>query len=109
MNRFIISVFSLVLSAGAVCAQTAQVKNAAKSAFRLTVYDSAGNESGTTSGVFTTADGECVGSWSALATASRAVVTDFNGNVYPVRTIIGVNELYDVSVSYTHLTLPTKA
>lgn len=96
MNRFIISVFSLVLSAGAVCAQTAQVKNAAKSAFRLTVYDSAGNESGTTSGVFTTADGECVGSWSALATASRAVVTDFNGNVYPVRTIIGVNELYDV-------------
>ena len=96
MKRFVIPVFSLMLAVGGVHAQTAQVKNAAKSTFRLTVYDSMGNPTSNTCGVFTSADGEAVGTWSALATAARAEVTDANGKTYAVRSIVGANELYDV-------------
>lgn len=96
MKRFVIPVFSLMLAVGGIHAQSAQVKNVAKSTFRLTVYDSMGNPTSNTCGVFTTADGEAVGSWSALATAARAEVTDFNGKTYAVRSIVGASELYDV-------------
>ena len=41
-------------------------------------------------------DGEAVAPWSALSTAARAEVVDFNGKTYNVRTLVGVNELYDV-------------
>lgn len=96
MNKILLSALSLLLVAGGVKAQTAQVKNVAKSTFRLVAYDALGNVTSTTCGVFTSADGEAIGSWSALSTASRAEVTDFNGKTYPVRSIIGANELYDV-------------
>lgn len=96
MNRFSLLTFSLLLAACSANAQTSQVKNVAKSTFRLTAYDASGSETSTTCGVFTSANGEAVGSWSALASAARAVVTDFNGNTYPVKAIIGANDLYDV-------------
>lgn len=96
MKRLVISLFSLLVLSVSVSAQTAQVKNAAKSTFRLTAYDNAGNITGSTYGVFTSNDGEAVGSWSVLAGAARAEVTDFNGRTYPVRSLVGANELYDV-------------
>ena len=65
MNRFLTSVCVLLLAAGSVNAQSAQVKNAAKSTFKLTAYDSNGNATSSTCGVFVTADGEAIGSWSA--------------------------------------------
>lgn len=96
MNRFIITLFGLFLSLVCVNAQPSAVKNLAKSTFRLVAYDKNGNETGASYGVFTTADGEAVSSWAILATAARANVVDFNGNVYPVKSLIGANELYDV-------------
>ena len=96
MNRFLTSVCVLLLAAGSVNAQSAQVKNAAKSTFKLTAYDSNGNATSSTCGVFVTADGEAIGSWSALSSAASAVVTDFNGKTYPVQKLIGANEIYDV-------------
>lgn len=96
MNRFLTSVCILLLAAGSVNAQSAQVKNAAKSTFKLTAYDSNGNATSSTCGVFVTADGEAIGSWSALSSAASAVVTDFNGKTYPVQKLIGANEIYDV-------------
>lgn len=96
MNRFIISVISILLAVGGIHAQSAQVKNAAKSVFRLTAYDSAGNPTSNTCGVFTSADGEAVGVWSALASAARAEVTDASGKTYAVKSIVGASELYDV-------------
>lgn len=96
MNRFFLTLFALALTAGGACAQSVQVKNSAKSTFHLTAYDSAGNVMSKTCGVFTSANGEAIGSWSALASAARANVTDANGKVYAVRSLIGANELYDV-------------
>lgn len=96
MNRFITSVFALLLVLAGASAQPAQVKNVAKSTFRLTAYNAGGKPIGSTCGVFTTADGEAIGAWSALADAASATVTDFNGNTYPVEKIIGASEIYDV-------------
>lgn len=96
MNRFVILMFSLLLTVVGVQAQPSQVKNAAKSMFRLTAYDSAGNPTSNTCGVFVSNNGEAIGAWSALANASRAEVTDANGKTYAVRSIIGASELYDV-------------
>lgn len=96
MNRFLISVCTLLFAVGGVYAQSTQVKNAAKSAFKLIGYDANGTEISSTCGVFVSADGEAIGSWSALSTAANAVVTDFNGKTYPVQKLIGANEIYDV-------------
>lgn len=90
------SALFMVFAAGSAKAQPAQVKNAAKSTFRLAAYDADGNLTSSTCGVFTSADGEAVGSWSALSSAARAEVTDANGKTYSVGHIIGANELYDV-------------
>ena len=96
MNRFLTSVCALLFAVGGVYAQSTQVKNAAKSAFKLIGYDANGTEISSTCGVFVSADGEAIGSWSALSTAANAVVTDFNGKTYPVQKLIGANEIYDV-------------
>lgn len=96
MNRFVVLVFSLLLTVAGVQAQPSQVKTAAKSMFRLTAYDSAGNATSNTCGVFVSNNGEAIGAWSALANAARAEVTDANGKTYAVRSLIGANELYDV-------------
>ena len=61
MNKILLSALSLLLVAGGVKAQTAQVKNVAKSTFRLVAYDALGNVTSTTCGVFTSADGEAIG------------------------------------------------
>lgn len=95
-KRFLLTAFVLVFAACGMNAQSAQVKNAAKSSIIVTAYDKSGNVIGKTGGVFVTADGEAVSSWSALSTAASAEVSDFNGNTYHVRSIIGVNDLYDV-------------
>lgn len=96
MNRFITSVFAMVVATSNIFAQPAQVKNAAKSTFQLLSYDSNGNRIASTYGVFTSVDGECVSTWSALSNASRAEIVDMNGKTYKVRALIGANELYDV-------------
>ena len=96
MFRVIITLFVLFMSVGRISAQSASVKNLAKSTFLLVAYDKDGNKTGSSYGVFTTADGEAVSSWTTLSTAARAEVTDFNGKTYPVKSLIGANELYDV-------------
>ena len=96
MNRFFVTVFAVFAVVMASFAQPSAVKNAAKSTFRLVCYDANGNRNAETYGVFTSTDGEAVAPWSALSTAARAEVVDFNGKTYNVRTLVGVNELYDV-------------
>lgn len=96
MNRFSILALSFFLSVGSVYAQPSKVKNAAKSTFQLVSYDAAGNQIGKTNGVFISTNGDAIGSWSALSSAARAEVTDFNGKTYVVSHIVGANELYDV-------------
>lgn len=96
MNRFFVTVFAAFAVAVASFAQPSAVKNAAKSTFRLVCYDANGNRSAETYGVFTSANGEAVAPWSALSMAARAEVVDFNGKTYNVRTLVGVNELYDM-------------
>lgn len=96
MNRFITTVITLLAVIGSAVAQPSGVKNAAKSAFRLTAYNAEGKVIATSVGVFASADGEAVGAWSTLAQAASADVTDFSGKTYRVKSIIGANELYDV-------------
>lgn len=96
MNRFFTTLFAICLAVGSLHAQPNPVKNSAKSTFKLIAYDALGNVISSTYGVYTSVDGEAIGSWSALAEASRAEVVDFNGKHFNVKSIIGANELYDV-------------
>lgn len=68
-----------------------------KALFLLTTYNADGSvRTADTYGVFTSATGEAIGPWSPLSGAASATVTDANGKTYPVETILGANELYDV-------------
>ncbi len=68
-----------------------------KSIFTLTTYNADGSIRATGSyGVFISATGEAVASWSPFAGAAKATVTDISGKTYDVETLIGANELYDV-------------
>lgn len=93
---FVMLVF-LFFYQSSINAQSAAVKNAAKSVFTLTAYAADGSVTATSGGVFVGADGEAIGLLSPFVGAARAEVTDSKGNRMEVTRIIGINEIYDVA------------
>lgn len=78
-------------------AQPAAVKNAAKSVFTLTTYDSTGAELAVSHGVFVGNSGEGVSDLKPFLGAARAVVTDSKGTQMNVTRILGANDIYNVA------------
>ena len=96
MKQVFTTLLSAILLALSANAQPSAVKNITKSMFSLKAFDKDGNTIATTNGIFTSANGEGVCTWTPLANAARAEITDCNGRKYEVNTIIGANALYDV-------------
>lgn len=78
-------------------AQSAMVKKAAKSMFRLTTFDEKGAVLHTGYGVFVSEDGVCLANWDAFKDAYSANVIDVQGRKYDVDCMIGANDIYNVS------------
>jgi tetratricopeptide (TPR) repeat protein len=96
MNRLFATIASAILLVLSANAQPSAVKNITKSMFTLKAFDKNGNTIATSNGIFTSGNGEGVCTWTPIANAARAEITDCNGRKYEVSTIIGANELYDV-------------
>ena len=113
MRRIYTFIVTLAASLAFASAQPSIVKNALKSTFKLTAYDADGNSLATSYGVFVDNDGTAIGTWTTLANADHATATDCNGIEHEVKSICGVNELYDVckfkvkAQRTTAATLPT--
>ena len=86
----------LMLVSTTLVAQPKQVTKMADAAVAVRSYDAKNNLVSTTGGVFVSADGTVLGTWSAFAGAARVEVCDAAGHTYVVESIIGANELYDV-------------
>lgn len=80
-----------------VTAQSAAVKNAAKSVFTLITYSADGTELTTSHGVFVGNNGEAISDLKPFIGAAKAVVTDAKGNKLNVSRILGANDIYDVA------------
>lgn len=88
---------TLLLMPFMAMAQSAAVKKAAKSMFKLTTFDSNGNLLHTGYGAFVDANGTCLATWEAFIGASKANIIDAQGRKYDVDCLIGANEIYNVS------------
>lgn len=96
--------------ASPLCAQPATVKNVANSVYTLTTFDGNGHLLSSTHGVFID-QGTAVSPWKPFIGASSAIVIDAKGNKFPVKAILGANELYNLckfkiesTISYTPMT-----
>ena len=97
MKRFI----TILLSVCVCCMASAQpdkwVKKATKAVFTLKTFNADGELIGSSNGFFITADGIAVSSYTPFRGASKAVVIDAMGKEYPVKSIIGANDTYDIA------------
>lgn len=67
-----------------------------KAVFTVTTYGKDNQTLHKGTGFFLTESGEAVSGYSIFKGAERAIVTDTDGNNYPVQSIIGADDLYDV-------------
>lgn len=80
-----------------VNAQSAEVKNASKSVFKLTTYKQDGSVLAESYGVFVGDNGVGVSNLAPFIGAAKAVVTDVKGHDMNVMRILGINSIYDVA------------
>lgn len=85
-----------------LCLSAAAQKNAPKWAdkakravFTITTYGKDGNKLATGTGFFISETGEAVSAYNIFKGAGKATVTDFEGKTFPVKNILGADELYD--------------
>lgn len=88
---------TIIISCLQCLAQSAEVKETAKSVFKLTTYNADGTVLAESNGVFTKADGTAISSLKPFIGAAKAIVTDSKGRQGEVSRMIGVNELYDIA------------
>ena len=84
---------------GTVLSSWAQAwsKKAAQAVFTLKTFKSDGTLLGSANGVFVSENGEAVSSFAPFRGADRAVVIDAQGKEWPVETMMGANDMYDVA------------
>ena len=91
-----------ILFAACVCCMTSAqpdkwVKKASKAVFTLKTFNANDELIGSSNGFFITADGIAVSSYTPFRGASKAVIIDATGKEYPVKSIIGANDTYDIA------------
>ncbi|MDR1980466.1 MAG: serine protease [Tannerellaceae bacterium] len=67
-----------------------------KAVLTVTTFDKDNRRINATTGFFITETGELLSAYSLFKGAARATVTDTEGNEYPVVSVIGADDLYDV-------------
>lgn len=94
--RILYTLLLFIATVGAY-AQPSQVKKAAKSMFKLTTFDATGAIVSTGYGAFVSEDGICLATWQPFVGAHSANVIDAQGRKYEVASIIGANEIYNLT------------
>ena len=69
---------------------------ARKAVFTITTYGKDGNKLTTGNGFFISENGDAVSAYELFKGAEKATIQDADGNQYPVKAILGADELYDV-------------
>ena len=84
---------------GTVLSSWAQAwsKKAAQAVFTVKTFKSDGTLLGSANGVFVSENGEAVSCFTPFRGADRAVVIDAQGKEWPVETMIGASDMYDVA------------
>jgi tetratricopeptide (TPR) repeat protein len=77
-------------------AQPAWVNKAKKSVFSIVTYDQENKIKNTGNGFFIDEEGTGVSDYTLFKGAQRAVIMDADGKQYPIVTILGANDTYDV-------------
>ena len=94
-------IITILFAACVCCMASAQpdkwVKKASKAVFTLKTFNANDELIGSSNGFFITADGIAVSSYTPFRGASKAVVIDAMGKEYPVKSIIGANDTYDIA------------
>ena len=88
-----------LLLMGTVLSSWAQAwsKKAAQAVFTLKTFKADGTLLGSANWVFVSENGEAVSSFAPFRGADRAVVIDAQGKEWPVETMMGANDMYDVA------------
>ena len=94
-------IITILFAACVCCMASAQpdkwVKKASKAVFTLKTFNANDELIGSSNGFFISADGIAVSSYTPFRGASKAVVIDAMGKEYPVKSIIGANDTYDIA------------
>ena len=94
-------IITILFAACVCCMASAQpdkwVKKASKAVFTLKTFKANDELIGSSNGFFITADGIAVSSYTPFRGASKAVIIDAMGKEYPVKSIIGANDTYDIA------------
>ena len=94
-------IITILFAACVCCMASAQpdkwVKKASKAVFTLKTFNANDELIGSSNGFFITADGLAVSSYTPFRGASKAVIIDAMGKEYPVKSIIGANDTYDIA------------
>lgn len=97
MKKIITILFAVCVSFAASAQPDKWVKKASKAVFTLKTFNANDELIGSSNGFFITADGIAVSSYTPFRGASKAVVIDAMGKEYPVKSIIGANDTYDIA------------
>lgn len=96
MKRIILSL-AVLFAFGWASAQTEWAKKAAKSVFTLKTFNAEGTLLASSNGFYIGENGEAVSNFAPFKGAARAVVIDAQGKEYPVKFMLGANDIYDVA------------
>ena len=97
MKKIITILFAVCVSFAASAQPDKWVKKASKAVFTLKTFNANDELIGSSNGFFITADGIAVSSYTPFRGASKAVIIDAMGKEYPVKSIIGANDTYDIA------------
>lgn len=98
MKRILLFVFICCLCLPAVAQKNTPkwMEKAKKAVVSIDTYGKNGNKLATGIGFFVSETGEVLTAYGLFKDAEKATVTDVDGKVFPVETLLGVDELYDV-------------
>ena len=98
MKRILFILIVYHISFIASFAQTPSwAKKAAQGVFTLKTFTADGQLIGSSNGFFINEQGDAVSTFTPFKNAYRAIVIDAQGKEWPVETIIGANDMYDVA------------
>lgn len=97
-KRLLTIVLTIAMSAFTLHAQNPSwAKKAASAVFTLKTFRADGSLLASSNGFFTNEDGIALSCFAPFKGAERAVIIDAQGKEWPVESLIGANEMYDVA------------